>query len=197
MAGGRTWTPEEDAILRGMVGEGREYKKIGRKLKRTTMACRLRASFLGLKQSKEAILANRQRGRERFFSNPKKAERWRERVARQFTPQDRAIRAEELRQRNIAGTMGLKGRHHSPEARAKISAAHKGRPNTPEQNRKIAKARKAYWAAWRAAPRRDRLDEYLAEDAANIWCLQCERRVTADQARACMSRFCKAKAMAA
>lgn len=203
------WTPEQDAELREYVAAGWEYGRIARRLKRTSVACRLRASFLGLKQDVAATLENRKRGRERFRNSPQKVERRRKRMKKAFTPDERAVRAEEARQRNLSGVFSFKGRHHTPETCARISAANTGRAMPAETREKIAAARRAYWAArrdggqsaYRATMQGDRTR--LAgfnpeiEGDRRLWCTQCERQVTATEAGSCGSRFCTAKAHAA
>lgn len=209
----RRWTEKEDTFLRDAVSEGWEYKKIGRLLARSGEACRNRASYLGLKQNREHTLTNRANGRARFYGNAKKVERRMKRMLKTFTPTERAIRAEELRQRNKAGITGMKGKHHTAEVRARISAAHKGRVMSTETRRKISEARKAYWAAkrdggqsaYREAMLEDRRrlrafgewGEAHSHEVEMAWCGQCEKRVSVEQATLCGSPFCKAKALAA
>lgn len=215
MSGGRLWTPEEDARLREMVAAGHEYRGIAISLRRSQNACKSRAWLLRIGLSRAAILANRAKGRERFKRNEKKVARRLERVMRVFTPDERAVRAEELRQRNRAGITGLKGRHHRPEVCARISAANKGKKRTAEQRQNLSVGAKKRWATWRANrpealakaamladKAADRFSVWFGDDARppetpSIWCSQCERQVTAARAEACDSRFCKAKALAA
>jgi hypothetical protein len=161
------------------------------------------------------VLANRKAGRDRFWNNSARVARWIKRVSKQYTPLDREIRAEELRQRNLQGKM-MKGRHHSPEARERIAAANRGRIFTPEHKAKIAEGHRLYWERWRALKRKGIEDVRAAMLADRkrllafgkwgepqsasvdlIWCAQCERRVSTEQAQVCSSQFCKAKALAA
>lgn len=204
----RRWVSDEDTTLRQLIARGYEYKLIGRALGRSADACRSRAFFLGVKLDRAAILENRKRGRNRFYGNAAKVSRRMKRMMKQFTPFDRAIRAEELRQRNKAGTMGMKGKHHTPEVCQRIREAHLGRVMSAETRRKISEARKAYWAAKRdggqAAYRQAMMADNARrrsfeteDDAPRIWCAQCELQVTAARANACASPFCKAKAIAA
>src|SRR5207302_398305 len=132
------WRPDQDAKLRELVAAGWEYARIARKLKRTDHACRNRAKILGVSQALAATLENRKRGRERFYADPAKVARRLKRIMRTFTPDERAVRAEELRQRNIAGTMGVKGRGHTPEVCERIRLAHLGRVMSPETRAKIS-----------------------------------------------------------
>lgn len=211
----RLWTPEDDARLRTMVEEGIEYRAMGRKLGRSEYACRSRSHFLGCRLSREAILANRAKGRQRFYNDPKKVERRRKRHAKKMTPEARAIFAEEARQRNRAGTFGVK--HHRPEVRAKISAAHKGRKLSAEHRRKISEARKLYWFIRKGgssikthkaqmipyrplAPKLENIPSWsdaAPEEEELLWCAQCDRRVSADRIANCASQFCKVKPRAA
>jgi hypothetical protein len=41
------------------------------------------------------------------------------------------------------------GKHHAPETRAKLSAAHLGKTHTPETVEKMRESHKTYWAAKR------------------------------------------------
>lgn len=209
----RRWTDEEDAALRELVASGLEYKRIGKRLDRSVNACRSRAAYLGVKQEWSATLANRKCGNDRFYRNKAKVERRRKKTLKTYTADERAVRAAEARHRNLVGTLGMRGRHHSPETRARISAAHKGRKMAEATKRKISEARKRYWFirkggaqiktkkaamnpydASRAA--RDDYKQHRPEMEAEeqlFWCDQCDRRVTAEKIAACVSRFCKAK----
>lgn len=206
---GRRWTPEDDAALRELVIVGVEYRKIGRRLKRSEFACRCRATALGIKMTRDAVLENRKQGRTRFYRNAAKAQLRIKRLLKSYTPLDRAIRAEELRQRNKAGITGIKGKHHSEEARRRIGDAHR-HPKSPETRAKMSEGAKRRWAehrdggqsAYRAAMLADkgrlrRLNDDECHDERRIWCAQCEKQVTASVAAACASPFCKAKEQAA
>lgn len=214
MSGGRSWSAEDDALLREMIEAGREYRSIARTLKRSISACRCHASALRFKLDPSAVLANRKRGRDRFNNNPRKSARRIERLLASYTPLDRKIRAEELRQRNKSGVTGLKGRHHSADSRRKISSANKGKPKSLETRQRMSEAAKRRWSEWRAnrpeqlARRvmladREHLKAFgewgvpIATEADLIWCGQCELRVSAERARGCVSPFCKAKVKAA
>lgn len=208
MPRGRSWTPEEDAILAVMVREGVEYEVIAEELNRTNVACRLRASWAGLRQSTESILANRQRGRERFYSDKRKVRARRKKLLARFTKTERQNLSAEARARNLAGTFGV--RQHRPETIEKIRQAHLGRKFTDEHRAKIAEGRRRYWEQWRAAKKAaivsyalvmrqgvSTLDREALVTAETIWCGQCERQVRQNEAAVCASQFCKAKALAA
>jgi hypothetical protein len=134
-----------------MTADGVDRREIGEALGRSVHACASRGVLLGIRKDRSAVLANRKRGRDAFWDNEDRVARWRKNVARQFTPLDRMIRAEELRQRNRAGITGIKGRGHSADAKERIRKALKGRTYTAQHRAKIARARKRYWIRWRAA----------------------------------------------
>lgn len=204
----RQWSQEEDDVLEAMIAAGDEYTQIARKLGRSKHACRSRAFLRNLKKDHSSTLANRERGRKRFWNDKVKVARWRRAIAKSFTPLDRAIRAEELRQRNRAGIMGV--RHHTEEVRARISAANKGRKLTPEHRAKIGAGRSAYFKRLRENEpeqiyRRAMLSSLPhirtadagQEDAAKQWCAQCDRLVSDKAASVCSSRFCSLRSEAA
>jgi hypothetical protein len=220
---GKRWTDEEDGLLRELVAAGKEYRLIARRVYHSTESCRYRACKLGIRLPVEAILANRAKGRQRFYNNPKKVARRLERISKRFTPEERAILAQELAERNRAGITGLKGKHHRPEVRQRIAAAHRGRKMTAEHRAKIAEGRRRYWERWRANKPEALLRAAMLKDSARqaefaqrssvelpyyatqdllpaadlFWCAQCERRVDGEQASVCASRWCKAKQAAA
>lgn len=205
----RRWTAAEEQQLAELLAEGKTYAHIGQRLDRSEVAVLWHARLIGVRQDPDAIVVNRAAGRAAFWSDKAKVRSWKKKIKKALrTPQSRAIFAEELRQRNLAGTMGV--RHHTQETKDRIRAANLGRVMAPETRQKISAARKAYWAAKRdggqaaylAAMLADegrlrRLNDDECHDERRIWCGQCERQVTASRAAACASPFCKAKEMAA
>lgn len=208
----RRWTADEEALVRSLVAEGATFKAIGERLGRSEAAVTHHARQIGATHDEATIASNRAAGRSAFWADKQKVREWKKKIKKALrTPQSRAIFAEELRQRNLAGKMGV--RHHSEETKARIRAAHLGRVMAPETRRKISEARKAYWAAKRdggqsaarAAMLADRArlkafgewGEPTSAEVNLIWCGQCERRVSTQQASVCGSPFCKAKELAA
>jgi len=163
------WKPNDDARLRRMVAKGIDYPVIAAILRRSVNGCQQRATGLGVKMPRALAEANRRAGLARFHGDPERMARMVARMRRQFTPEDRAMRAEEARRRMAKGTFGFKGRHHAEDTRERISKANKGRAKSAETRQKMSAAAKRRWDS-RAekltlleARKQGKLDQFIAE----------------------------------
>lgn len=121
MAGGRIWTPEEDALLVAHVALGRTHAEIGASLDRSEFACRSRASNLGASLAPEAVLLNRKEGRDAFRSDPAKAAARSKKLSRCFTDERRRGLSERMRGNKLA-VGAWEGKEYPASAKALISA---------------------------------------------------------------------------
>ncbi len=105
MSGGRPWTPDDEAMLRIMIGRGDPYKLIKKLLGRSGPAISRRARDLGIKADHDAVKKNIAAGLRAFYASGKKRR----------APPDSAREkyAANARARNLAGELGV--RKHSDQ----------------------------------------------------------------------------------
>lgn len=122
----RRWTEAEDVRLGEMIAAGFSYKEMALELQRSLGGVHDRARRNGLRLNPEAAARNTKAGRQAFWSDAARVERWSAKHRRHnLSPETLERHRLTAIARIRSGDFGCKG--HSKETRKKLSAVHLAR----------------------------------------------------------------------